>query len=75
MTLVNEKELSWAKPFYCYNTLVVIVFGYHSFKLGIILITRWNGVIEPDSMSYSSKVIIKNIRHFTWVVNDIIFFT
>ena len=61
--------------FYCYYTWVVIVFGYPSFKHGIILITRWNGVIEPDSINYSSEVIIENIRHFAWVINDIIIFT
>ena len=58
-----------------YYTWVVIAFGYHSFKHGIILITNWNGVIEPDSISYSSKVIIENIRHFASVINDIIVFT
>ena len=32
-------------------------------------------VIEPDTISYSSKIIIENIRHFVWIIDDIVIFT
>ena len=54
---------------------MVVIFGYHSSEHVVIVITRRNWVIEPNFISYGSKIFIKNIRYFIWMINDIIIFT
>ena len=54
---------------------MVVIFDYHSSEHVVILITRRNWVIEPNFISYGSKIFIKNIRYFIWTTNDIIIFT
>ena len=75
VTLVNVKKLPSDKEFfYSYVTWMVVIFGYHSSEYVVILITRRIWVIEPNFISYGSKILIENIRYFIWMTNDIIIF-
>ena len=66
VTLVNGNEFPVGKAFLSYLVLI-------SFKQGVILIIRGNGIIEPYSVSNSCKMIVeKYIRHFSWMINHIV---
>ena len=55
--------------FYGHYIWMTVVFGCHSSQYIIIFITRRNGVIKPDSISYSSKIFIKIFAtSFEWLM-------